>query len=452
MPTASDTSDAPITREEDLLGVFEQAFRPGVHTVGIECERVGLFPDGSPLRYHARPGVQDLFAALVERHGWEPVRDAPEAPVLALSRGRASITLEPGSQFELSAAPHGDVHEVARELLEHREELQGLASVGGIAFLGVGFHPFARQDDLDWVPKPRYPIMREHLPTRGAYGLDMMRRTATVQANFDFASEADAMKKLRVALAMSPVVTALMANSMVVEGQLTGEKSRRARVWTDMDRDRSGLLPFAWGARAGLGDYVQWALDVPMFIVKREASTHRATHLTFRRFLREGLEGHRATLGDWETHLNTLFPEARIKRTLEVRGADAAPARYALGLPAWWVGILYDSEALDAATALLLPYGHDAWQEVRARVVHQGLKAPLGGTTLGHLARALLALADQGLARRAVRDPEGRDERAFLEPLKALAEDDRCVGDALLSGWSPAQPDAVRDYIQRTRF
>jgi glutamate--cysteine ligase len=197
---------------------------------------------------------------------------------------------------------------------------------------------------------------------------------------------------------------------------------------------------------------VRWALDVPMFLVKRGAQVLRATHLTFRRFLAEGLEGHRATVGDWETHLNTLFPEARIKRTLEVRGADAAPARYALGLPAWWVGILYDDVALDAASALLLPYGHDAWQEARTRLVGAGLKAPIRDTTLGALARTLLDLAHDALGRRAVTDPAGRDERVCLEPLRALAADDRSVGDALLDGWRPTQPDAVADFLRRTRF
>src|SRR5581483_4435215 len=231
-----------------------------------------------------------LFKGLTAHHGWHPEAEKPGAPPLSLLRDGTSITLEPGSQFELSGAPYTSLHDIAAELDAHRAEMDAVVPPE-LALLGLGFHPFARQDDLDWVPKSRYPIMRAYLPTRGSYGLDMMRRTATVQANFDFASEADAMRKLRVALAASPVVTALFANSPVVEGVRLPIKSHRARVWLDMDNARAGLLPFAWHPDAALGDYVRWALDVPMFIVKRGAEARDATALTFRRFMQVGLDG-----------------------------------------------------------------------------------------------------------------------------------------------------------------
>lgn len=453
-PTPSSSSDARIEREEDLFSLFEHSYRPEGALVGIESERIGLFTDGRPLRYHDHPGIQDLFAELVARYGWHQEIDYPGAPGLALTRKGASITLEPGSQFELSGAPWRSLHDMARELEVHRDEMRALGDPIGLTLLGIGLHPLARQQDLDWVPKSRYPIMREYLPTRGRYGLDMMRRTATVQANFDYASERDAMHKLRVSLALSPVVTAMFANSPIFEGARHGEKSYRARVWLDMDNDRAGLLPFAWRPDAVLGDYVRWALDVPMFILKRGAHVRRATDFTFRRFMREGIDGEHATQGDWETHLNTLFPEVRIKRTLEVRGADSVPMRYAMGLPALWKGLLYDRDALDAAGALVLPYGVDVWTAIRPEIAARGLAAVLpDGTPLASIARALVGLARAALAKRKdLRASDGADEAVYLDAMEALAHDGRSVSDALFEGWQAEAPDAVAELLRRAAF
>ncbi len=442
--------------EDDLLGVFSRRFRPEARLVGIEAERVGLFPDGSPLRYAdapGRPGVERLFHLLQAHQGWTPQAEKTEGPPLMLLRDGQNITLEPGSQFELSGAPHDSAHGVYAELLAHRTEVESLSEpMGGLALLGVGFHPFARQDDLDWVPKSRYPIMRSYLPTRGRFGLDMMRRTATVQANFDFASEADALRKLRAALSLSPLVTALFANSLVVEGVRTGEASHRATVWLDMDNDRSGLLPLAWEPGVSLGDYVRWALDVPMFIVKRGAEVHQATHLTFRRFMAEGLHGHRATVTDWDAHLKTLFPEVRLAHTLEVRGADSVPAPYAASLAALWLGALYDDQALSFLEDRLVPLGYAAWQAVRPAVAQDGLGASIAGTTLAALAREVLTVVRGALQRRARHDDAGHDETAFLDRLDLLVDRSQSVGQYLLEGWDPKRPDAVADFVRRTRF
>lgn len=445
----------PLRGEEDLYALFTRAFRPTASLVGIECERVALFDDGAPLHYEGdarHPGVRAILDALVAEHGWTPVRDYEGAPVLALVRGGASITLEPGSQFELSGAPLDSVHAVAAELEQTRDEFASLHLTRGLNLLGLGFQPFAKQSDLDWVPKSRYPIMREYLPTRGQYGLDMMRRTATVQANFDYRDERDAMRKLRAGLALSPVATALFANSPFVEGARTGEKSHRATVWLDVDNDRAGLLPFAWKDDATFRDYVQWALDVPMFIVKHGAEVKRATHLTFRRFMAEGFDGVPATESDWETHVNTLFPEARLKRTIEVRGADSVPLRYAAGLPALWLAALYDDEALSAVEARCVSLGHDAWAAARPRIAYEGLRAKVANTTVGEVAREVLAVCAKALAKRAKRDAQGRDERVYLDPLIALAADDRSVSDALFTGYDPGGPDAVAEMIRRAAF
>lgn len=448
--------DDVLRSEGDLLAVFEESFRPAKRAVGVESERVALFADGAPLHYHSapvRPGVDAVFAALVARHGWAPI--APEAdggPVLALERAGASITLEPGSQFELSGAPHDSLHGLHRELSAHREEMRSLDLAPRLHLLGLGFQPYARQDDLDWVPKSRYPIMRDYLPTRGPRAHDMMRRTATVQANFDFGSERDAMRKLRAALGLSAAVSGLFANSPMKEGARQPVKSERALVWLGMDPDRSGLLPFAWRADASLGDYVSWALDAPMFLVKRDGTATQATTHTFRRFMAEGFDGHRATHGDWETHLKTMFPEVRLARTLEVRGADSVPLPYAAALAALWTAVLYDDDALAAVEETFVPHGHDAWQALRPRIAAEGLRTPVGGTTVGALLRAVLPVAVAALRRRALRDADGRDERRYLDPLLPLVADDRSVVDALLDGWSPGQPGALPALMARCEF
>jgi glutamate--cysteine ligase len=452
--TASPPSP-PLRGFEDLFGLFTRAFHPNAALVGIECERVALFDDGVPLHYEgdaAHPGVRAIFDALVLKHGWTAVRESEGAPVLSLTRGEAAITLEPGSQFELSGAPLHTVHEVVDELERTRAEFTALDEARGLYLLGLGFHPFARQEDLDWVPKSRYPIMRSYLPTRGRYGLDMMRRTATVQANFDFRDEHDAMRKLRAGLALSPVATALFANSPFVEGARTGGQSHRAEVWLDVDNDRAGLLPFAWRDGATIADYIEWALDVPMFIVKHGKEVKRATHLTFRRFMAEGLDGAAATEADWETHVNTLFPEARLKRTIEVRGADSVPLRYAAALPALWLPVFYDDDVLALVEARCVSLGHDVWAEARPRIAREALRAKVGDTTVGAIAREVLAACMASLARRDRRDAQGRDERAHLEGLVALAAEDRSVGEALFDGYDPAGPDAVAELIRRARF
>lgn len=440
---------------DDLFGLFHRAVRPTASLVGIECERIAIFQDGSPLRFEpseGRPGVRTILEALESQSGWTPVRDKPGAPVLALTRDGASITLEPGSQFELSGAPLPSIHAVYDELAATRDEFASLEVTRDLRLLGVGFHPFAKQSDLDWVPKPRYPIMREYLPTRGRYGLDMMRRTATVQANFDYTSERDAMRKLRAGLALSPLVTALFANSPFVEGARTGEKSQRARVWLDVDNARGGLLPFAWREGATYADYIEWALDVPMFIVKIGGVVKRATHLTFREFMAQGFEGAAATEGDWETHVNTLFPETRLKRTLEVRGADSVPLRYAAALPALWLAVFYDDRVLSLVEERFVSLGHDLWAAAREDVAVRGMGARVAGVSMGELARELLDACMGALERRAVLDARGRDERVHLAPLVELAAKDQCVGDALFDGYDPGAPDAVAEMIRRAEF
>ncbi len=433
-------NDRPIAAPDDLLAPYHAAQKPrDAWRVGTEAEKFGVYAaDGQPIPFEGARGVAAVLRALETRHAWTPEPpDKTGGPVIALRRANASITLEPGGQLELSGAPKETIHETADEFTGHMAELRDISAELGIAWLGLGFHPLARRDELPWVPKPRYPIMRAYLPTRGQYGLDMMQRTATVQANYDYASTDDAVRKLRVALILSPVLQAMMANSPFVEGRATGERSHRAAVWLDVDNDRAGLLPFAWRDDATIASYIDWALDVPMFLVKRDGVVRQATTHTFRRFLREGFEGASATLGDWETHLNTLFPEVRLKRTLETRSADSQQGETLCALPALFTGVLYDDAALARAESLASRIPYDAAVAARPHIARDGLRAELAGRPVGEWASDLFDIARDGLAARARLDAAGQDETVHLRRLGELLAAGQTPADALLARVDP---------------
>jgi glutamate--cysteine ligase len=440
----------PIQSEEGLLAPFHEAMKPrSEFRIGAEAEKFGVDArTGAAIAYEGERGVRAVLEALVKRHGWVAEPESPGGPLIALVRSGASITLEPGGQLELSGAAFDDVHQIAAEWAEHLEELRGISGELGLAWLGVGFHPLAAQADLSWVPKSRYAVMRRYLPTRGSKGLDMMRRTATVQANFDYADEASAMRSLQIALRLSPLVTAMFANSPFYEGAPFGGRSYRAGVWLDVDPDRQGLLPRILEGARSFSDYVAWALDAPMFILKRGTEVLDNTGQTFRSFLRDGRDGHRATQGDWQAHLNTLFPEVRLKRTLEVRGADALPANLTPALSALWTGVLYDARALDEADALSEAWTYDALVALRPKVAERALRAEFAGAPLSSVAEKLVAIASGGLARRGRMSAEGQDERVHLAPLVALVEHGQCPADRLVDGLDPSRDEIIR----RTRL
>lgn len=439
----------PPLREEELELPFVQSCKPREQfRVGAEAEKFGVrLGNGAPLHYQGEGGVERVLRTLVEQHGWTEETEYPGAPPIALRRGEASVTLEPGAQLELSGAPMPHMHAIASELVSHLSELKEVSAALGVVWLGVGFHPFAEQSDLDWVPKQRYAVMREYLPTRGAHGLDMMRRTATVQANYDYSSERGAMRKLRVALKLAPVTTAMFANSPFVEGKITGELSHRARVWLDVDPDRTGLVPQTWDDRATFRTYVDWALDCPMFLFKRDGHVVDNRGQRFRDFLANGFEGHRAKMSDWEMHLNTLFPEVRLKRTLEIRGADSQPTPYFAALPALWTGLLYDETALASADALTADFTHEELLALRKRIPKEGLRAPFRGKPLADLAEKVVDLAARGLERRNVIGRDGRDERAHLEPIQKLVARAETPADVLLAHVKGLSGEALRAAI-----
>ena len=426
--------DLPIRSHDDLLSVFAEAEKPpAAWKIGPEFEKFGVYEDNlAPIPYEGRRGVLRIFEDLVEGHGWTPEREFDGGPIIALMRGGGSITLEPGGQLELSGAAVTDVHKVCGEFRGHLTEITAISKELGIRWLGLGFQPFARRDEFSWVPKSRYPIMREYLPTRGGHALDMMLRTSTVQANYDFENERDAMRKMRVALALSPVTTAMFANSPWLEGKPHGGLTYRGRVWLDVDPDRSGLLPKLWEKGAGYVDYAEWALDIPMFMFKREGRAVVNTGQTFRSFWKSGFEGHHALMSDWKTHLNTLFPEVRLKNTIEVRGADAQMTPMRCALPALWTGVFYDSRAMDEAEALTADWSHDEVAASRQDLWRLGLKTPFRGAPLAKIAERLLEISEGGLERRAVRNAGGKDERVHLARLKSLVSEGRSPADRLL--------------------
>ncbi len=428
-PGALDTT--PISSARDLVAWIAAGAKPReAWRIGTEHEKFGFYRDDlTPPPYEGRGGRDGIGALLAgfAAQGWREIRD--QGHLIGLDGGKeqkgAAISLEPGGQFELSGGLLEDVHATEAELLRHLADLRALAAPRGIGFLLAGFHPLARREDMPWMPKSRYAIMRRYMPTRGGHGLDMMLRTATVQANLDFESEADMVTKLRVSLCLQPLATALFANSPFTEGRPNGYLSFRAFVWTDTDPDRTGIPAAFFEEGFGFERYVEWALDVPMYFIQREGRFIDLAGRSFRRFLERGLDevpGERPVLGDFIDHLTTIFTDVRLKRFLEMRGADAGSVPMMLAQTALWTGLLYDPAALAAASALIRRHPWQDFAALRPLVPRLGLDTPWQGGRLRDLAREVVAIAADGLKARARHDAAGRDERRHLEPLFEIAE------------------------------
>jgi glutamate--cysteine ligase len=447
--------ELPIRSEEQLLEVFRSSEKPpDAWRIGAEGEKFGVEAvTGAPLQYEGEHGVLRIFSQLVSRHGWEPEAETPGGPVISLRRGQARVTLEPGAQLELSGAPLPDVHAICAEMRGHLHELRAISHEMNLVWLGVGFHPFARHEDLPWVPKRRYAIMKHYLPAHGAGGLDMMQRTATVQANFDWSSEDDAMRKLCTALRLAPLTNAMFGNSPFYEGKLAGCKSRRGKVWLEMDPSRSGLIPSLWTKqRPGYRDYADWALDAGMFLFKRGDEYIANTGQTFRSFMKDGYQGQRATAGDWKLHLSTLFPEVRMKTTLEVRSCDSQSTDLACAISALYAGFFYDARALDQAEELARSFSLAEVEAARSALVIEGLAASIGDRPARELAERLLEIASGGLERRARRNSRGKDERIHLARLSELNQAGRSPADVLTEGLDPDAPNFRREVLARAQL
>jgi len=443
MSTRVDGPQSPIIESRDeLVAYLEAGAKPEADwAIGTEHEKFGFnVEDHAPVPYFGERGIAALLEAHHKRFGWEPIRENDN--IIALSckdcpKG-GTISLEPGGQLELSGAPLATIHETEDELRQHLSQVREVGQALDIGFLGLGFTPKYTLEDLPLVPKERYRIMMRYMPLRGGHGLDMMFRTATVQVNMDFGDEADMVKKFRVGLALQPVATALFANSPFTDGKPNGFQSYRAEVWRDTDPDRTGGLPFAFEDGMGFERYVDYALDVPMYFVVRDNKYIDVAGASFRDFLGgklQALPGVRPTMDDWIDHLTTLFPEVRLKRFLEMRGADAGPFPSLLALPALWAGLLYDRAALDEAAALVADWTAEERQALRDAVPRLGLRTPFRGGALREVARDVLEIAERGLKARARTGESGEDERRALKPLIETLEEGTTPADHLLAAY-----------------
>ncbi|KAJ7944917.1 Glutamate--cysteine ligase, chloroplastic [Quillaja saponaria] len=412
----------PLTKD-DLVQYLASGCKPKENwRIGTEHEKFG-FELGSlcPMKYEQ---IAELLHGISERFDWDKIMEGNN--IIGLKQGNQSISLEPGGQFELSGAPLETLHQTCAEVNSHLYQVKAVAEEMNIGFLGIGFQPKWRIKDIPMMPKGRYEIMRNYMPKVGSLGLDMMFRTCTVQVNLDFSSEADMIRKFRAGLALQPIATALFANSPFTEGKPNGYLSMRSQIWTDTDKDRTGMLPFVFDDSFGFERYVDYALDVPMYFVYRKKKYIDCTGMTFRDFMAGELPcipGELPTLNDWENHLTTIFPEVRLKRYLEMRGADGGPWRRLCALPAFWVGVLYDEVSLQSILDMTADWTQEEREMLRNKVPVSGLKTPFRDGLLRHVAEDVLKLAKDGLERR------GFKESGFLNE----------VAEVVKTGVTPAE-------------
>ncbi len=445
--------DAPLTVEAMAAHLAEGCKPESAWRIGAEHEKV-LFRGGSfdPIPYDGDDGVFALMWGL-KRFGWDDVREGET--LIGLHRGGANISLEPGGQFELSGAPLETVHDIHEETVQHLAEAKAVGQELGIGFLSLGFTPLWTRAQVPVMPKGRYKIMRAYMPKVGGLGLDMMFRTCTVQANLDFSSEADMVRKFRASLALQPIVTALYANSPFTEGKPNGFLSARANVWTDTDPDRTGLLDFVFEDGFGFEAYARYAMDVPMYFAKRDGRYVDLSGRSFRRFV-DGdlaeLPGERANMKDWSDHLTTIFPEVRLKQYLEMRGADVGPLDRLSALPALWAGVFYDAAALEAAWDLCKDWTQDDRRRLREDVARTGLKGQVADRPIQAVAQDLLAIAREGLRRRGCAREGLADETSYLTPLDEIAESGITPAERLLEQFHGPWRGEVRNVFDEMSY
>ena len=453
--TVTESKSAVIEHRDQLIASFAKGEKPKDRwRIGTEHEKfVYKIDDHRAPSYDEPGGIRDLLMALTE-FGWTPVIE--NGNVIALNGADGSVSLEPAGQFELSGAPLDNLHQTCAETGRHLEQVLKVGEKLGIGFLGMGMWPDKTRAELPIMPKGRYAIMLRHMPRVGSMGLDMMLRTCTIQVNLDYSSEADMVKKFRVGLALQPLATALFANSPFTEGKPNGMLSYRSHIWSDTDPARTGMLPFVFDEGFGYERYADYALDVPMYFVYRDGKYIDAAGLSFRDFLKGELSvlpGELPTIDDWNDHLSTAFPEVRLKSFLEMRGADGGPWNRICALPAFWVGLLYDQGALDAAWDLVKGWDMAARETLRSSVPRLALDAPLpGGGTLRDIAGEALDIAHAGLAARGRLDAGGSNETGFLDPLHEIVRSGKVPAQALLDRYHGAWGESVAPIYDEMRF
>jgi glutamate--cysteine ligase len=439
---ARDTTDfQPIEGMDELVAYLAQGCKPRSNwRIGTEHEKFPFYVDGNaPVPYGGERGIRSLLEGMQKTLGWDPILDAGRVIGLVEPTGQGAISLEPGGQFELSGAPLETIHQTCREGNAHLAQLREIAEPLGIRFLGLGGSPKWTLAETPKMPKSRYEIMTRYMPKVGSHGLDMMYRTCTIQVNLDFESEADMRRKMQVSLKLQPLSTALFANSPFTDGKPNGLQSWRGEIWADTDNQRAGLLDFCFSPDFGFADYVDWALDVPMYFVIRDGRYHDMTHMTFRQFMdgaaRNEITDGMPTMGDWANHLSTLFPDVRLKRFLEMRGADGGPWRRICALPAFWVGLLYDSQALEAAETLTANWSYEEVRAMREAVPAQGIDTPFRGAILRELGREVLDISRMGLKNRKRTNRDGFDETTFLSTLDEVVARGTTTAQVMLDAY-----------------
>lgn len=442
----------PVQGRDDLVRYLEEGCKPPPKfRIGTEHEKFGFRrADHSPVPYEGPAGVRAMLEGLRDEFEWEPISEGPN--IIGLKQGDAAISLEPGGQLELSGAPLENLHQTCEEVHQHLYQVETVGRRLGLGFLGVGASPKWPREETPVMPKGRYDIMRRYMPKRGARGLDMMLRTTTIQVNLDFASEADMVKKVRVGLALQPIATALFASSPFLDGRPTGNLSERSAIWLDTDPDRTGMLPWAFDSGFGFEAYVDYALRVPMYFVYRGGKYQDVSGKSFKDFLEGKLPGHegeRPLMSDWADHLTTLFPEVRLKKFIEMRGADGGPWARICALPAFWVGLLYDSASLDAAWNLVKSWTADERQALREAVPRHALRAQAGRLEVMEIAREAVAISREGLIARARAD-RSANEAIFLDPLEEILKRGTTQAEEMLKKfegpWGRSVEPVFEDY------
>ncbi|MBX4336546.1 glutamate--cysteine ligase [Bartonella raoultii] len=433
------TDDSKIDNLDSLVSYFQGGCKAEDDwRIGTEHEKFPFYKDDfRPVPYEGARGIRTILEGMQSALGWKPILDEGNIIGLVESSGQGAISLEPGGQFELSGAQLKTIGHTYCEVMEHLAILKKISEPLGIGFLGIGASPKWTLAETPRMPKSRYQIMADYMPKVGHNGLNMMYRTSTVQVNLDFSSETDMRRKMQVSMKLQSIVTALFASSPFTEGRPNGFLSWRSEIWRDTDNQRTGVLPFIFSEHFGFADYVEWALDVPMYFVVRDGRYHDCTHITFRQFMNGALRGQvtNATpnMGDWINHLSTLFPEVRLKRFLEMRGADCGSWKRICALSAFWVGLLYDSEALNEAEALTKDWCFKEVLDMREHVPKEGLRTPFRQTIILELARQVIAISRKGLKNRRQYDADGCDETNFLTPLEEVVAIGQTDADKFLS-------------------
>ncbi|MGB0959210.1 MAG: glutamate--cysteine ligase [Halocynthiibacter sp.] len=433
----------PIERYEQLADYLAEGCKLKENwRIGTEHEKFGYCKDTlKPLPFEGERSILAVLEGLRDRYGWAPVTEAGH--LIGLEKNGANVSLEPGGALELSGAPLETIHETCDEVNAHLKDVKAISEEIGVGFIGLGAAPIWNHEEMPLMPKGRYTLMDDYMQRVGTMGRAMMRRTCTVQVNLDFGSEGDMVQKMRVAIALQPVATALFANSPFFEGKVNGHKSWRSRVWRDLDAARTGMVPFVFDDGFGFEAWVEYVLDVPMYFVYRNGEYINALGQSFRDFLKgelPALPGEKPTLSDWADHLTTVFPEARVKQFIEMRGADGGPWRRLCALPAFWVGLTYDQSALDAAWDLVKDWDAETREALRVAASVDGLQAQVGDIKMMDLAREVVAISESGLKARGRVGAGGMvpDETHFLNALKESLETGKTPADELLDDYHGA--------------